>query len=386
MPSTPPKNTLRQGFSTGACVTACIAAAWDSLLSQIASVSDGGQISILFPDGEKRALSLKHRECGFASIIKDGGDDPDCTHGAELYARVRRATPDEASPEDYLLTMENGSIIISAVEGIGLCTRPGLDCEQGRWAINAGPRRMITDNMESRNLASGCFLAEIGVKNGEKLAKKTLNAQLGIIGGISILGTTGIVRPFSHEAYIETIRICMRSTRLMGFDEVVLATGGRTQSAARKHLPDIPETSFVCMGDFIGDSLRAAQEQNMKRVTIACMPGKLCKYAAGFDNTHAHKVDQDMALFLRTLEKFQTPTPDVREAISHCASVRQAMEYVSAPFHLPLYSDLCLQAFRQFSLKASGLEFRLLIYDFDGSLLLESHSTPPLSSLPPCLP
>ncbi|MEG2247360.1 MAG: cobalt-precorrin-5B (C(1))-methyltransferase CbiD [Akkermansia sp.] len=375
--STPsPARHLRQGYSTGACVTACIVAALDTLLSPQVPISIDQGIAILFPDGETRTLPLKHRGRDFASIIKDGGDDPDCTHGAELYARVRRATPEEAKKGDYLLSIKTGLLIISAVEGIGLCTRPGLDCEQGHWAINKGPRRMITDNMALRDLDTGCFLAEIGVKNGEKLAKKTLNAQLGIIGGISILGTTGIVRPFSHEAYIETIRICMRSTRLMGYDEVILATGGRTQSAARKHLPNLPEVSFVCMGDFIGDSLRAAAEQQMKRVTVACMPGKLCKYAAGFENTHAHKVDQDMVLFLHTLVKIQPPTPENREAISLCASVRQALGYVPAPFHLPLYAALCQQAFHQFSSKASGIEFRLLVYDFDGELLLESHSTP----------
>lgn len=383
MSSASPSHPLRQGYSTGACVTACITAAWDSLLSPGAPSEEAKGWEVLFPDGKQRNLTLKNRTTGFASIIKDGGDDPDCTHGAELYARVRPAEQDEAEAEDYLLCIKDAVLILRAIEGIGLCTRPGLDCDRDHWAVNTGPRRMITENLEWRGLASGCFLAEIGVKKGEKLAQKTLNAQLGILGGISILGTTGIVKPFSHEAYIETIRICMRSTRLMGCDEVVLCTGGRTMSSARKRLTDIPETSFVCMGDFVGDSLRAASEQQMKRVTISCMPGKLCKYAAGFDNTHAHKVDQDMALFLNTLEKLHIPVPEDRAAISCCASVRQALEYVPAQYHKPLYAGLCQQAFEQFSLKSPGLEFRLLICNFDGSLLLESVSTTPAR---PCLP
>ena len=378
MSSTPTARTLKQGYSTGACVTACIAAAWDSLKSPNNKEKNR---SLLFPDGKERILPLKERSEGFASIIKDGGDDPDCTHGAEIYARIRPAQAEEANPEDYLLCIGQAKLILRAVEGIGLCTRPGLDCEQGRWAVNIAPRRMMSENLHREGLESGCFLAEIGVKNGEKLAKKTLNAQLGILGGISILGTTGIVRPFSHDAYIETIRICIRSTRLMGFDEVVLCTGGRTQSSARTHLPHIPEVSFVCMGDFVGDSLRTAKAQNMKRVSIACMPGKLCKYAAGFENTHAHKVDQDMLLFLRTLEKFHTSEDSDRDAILSCASVRQALEYVPEHLRITLYGDLCRQAFAQFALKAPGLEFRLLVYNFDGILLLESQST----TTPPCL-
>lgn len=381
------KKTLRKGYSTGACVTTVITAAWVSLQSSGPNAErrtgDNMVWDVLFPDGEKRALPLKQISPGFAALIKDGGDDPDCTHGAEIYARVRPARSEEAGPEDYVICAGGGMMILRAVEGIGLCTRPGLDCERGHWAINIGPRRMIADNLTWRGLDSGCFLAETGVINGEKLAQKTLNAQLGVLGGISILGTTGIVRPFSHEAYIETIRICMRSTRLMGFEEVVLCTGGRTQSAARRHLPDIPEVSFVCMGDFIADSLRAARDQEMKRVTIACMPGKLCKYASGFENTHAHKVDQDLPLFLKTLEKFHTPTEEERTDIASCASVRQALEHVPAEYHLPLFADLCRQAFVQFARRAPQIHFRLLIYYFDGSLLLDEHSTP---SPPPCLP
>lgn len=353
-------------------------AAWSSLLNPNAPENRKTDWEILFPDGKRRMLSLKERSAGFASIIKDGGDDPDCTHGAEIYARIRHAQPHEAAEQDYLLEAGNALILLRAVEGIGLCTRPGLDCDKGRWAINAGPRRMMVDNFMALGLASGCFLAEIGVKNGELLAQKTLNARLGVLGGISILGTTGIVRPFSHEAYLETIRICMRSTRLLGFDDIVLCTGGRTESTARKQLPGIPETSFVCMGDFIGESLRSALEQNMKRVTIACMPGKLCKYAAGFDNTHAHKVDQDMNLFLKTLETIHMPDQTTRQTISRCTSVRQALEQITADCRLPLLAALCRQAFAQFSLKAPGIAFRLLVCDFDGSLLLDisSNSSP----------
>ena len=380
MPSSPTRRHLRQGYSTGACVTAVIMAAWESLCSGLCR--HAAERVILFPDGKHRVLIMKDQNPGFAATIKDGGDDPDCTHLAKIYARVRRGTPDEAGEHDYVLHAGEGMLIHRAVEGIGLCTRPGLDCEQNRWAINIGPRRMIADNLAEASAFSACFIAEIGVKNGEQLATKTLNAQLGILGGISILGTTGIVRPFSHEAYIETIRICMRSARLSGFDEVILCTGGRTQSRAKRHLPGIPDASFVCMGDFIADSLHAAREQGLRRLTIACMPGKLCKYAAGFDNTHAHRVRQDIDLFLDTLEQFHSPTAEDKQAIAACASVRQALEHIPADCRLPLYRRLCTLAFRQFARRAPLLEFRLLICDFDGSLLLDTTSQDSL----PCLP
>lgn len=372
---------LRKGYTTGACVTAAIMAAWRTLHSEVQEKSP--EQTILFPDGQKRELPLKEQSSGFASLIKDGGDDPDCTHGAEIYARIRPAFQEEAGEHDYIIQSGNGLLLLRAIEGIGLCTRPGLDCMPNHWAINQGPRRMIADNLADLQEFSGCYLAEIGVKNGSRLALKTLNSQLGIQGGISILGTTGIVRPFSHEAYIETIRICIRSTRLSGLDEVVLCTGGRTQSTARKYLPSIPGPSFVCMGDFIAESLNSARDQCLPRVTVACMPGKLCKYAAGFDNTHAHRVRQDIDLFLKTLLRFHTASPDEQHAIADCASVRQALEHV--PFHLrlPLLKDLCRQAFDQFARRAPHITFRLLLCDFDGSLLLDTTS---FDFSPPCHP
>lgn len=390
--SASPTNTqkLRQGFSTGACVTAVITAAWAALREQEKRVvfAETKQWEVLFPDGKRREIKLAHTTPGFCSLIKDGGDDPDCTHGAEVHARLRRAEKNEATDRDYLLPIGDGWLILRAVEGIGLCTRPGLDCEQGHWAINPGPRRMISENLLSLGFGKNCFLAEIGIKNGEQLAKKTLNAQLGVLGGLSILGTSGLVRPFSHEAYIQTIRICLRALKLEGEKEVVFCTGGRTQSTARKHLTTLPETAFVCMGDFLGDSLRAARDLSFERVTIACMPGKLCKYAAGFDNTHAHKVDQDIPLFLRVWEELSPVTKAEKDAISACASVRQALEHVSPDLHIPLFRALSERAFAQFrqkttvseehsALPASPLFFRLLVCHFDGTLLLDINSDAP---------
>lgn len=281
--SSPFPQPLRKGFSTGANAAAAITAAWRTLNGENISES----IPLLFPDGETRTLPLAASEPGFSRIIKDGGDDPDCTHGAVMEARVRAAVPEEAAPEDYLLSIHGATLILRSAGGIGLCTLPGLDCEQHKWAINQGPRRMIADNLARSGMREGCWLAEIRVRDGERLAGKTLNPLLGVVGGISILGTSGIVRPYSHEAYIATIRICVRSTRLSGFDKAVFCTGGRTAALAKSLLPGYPSISFICIGDFIAESLQSAGEQGMAEAVVACMPGKLCKYAAGFANTHA---------------------------------------------------------------------------------------------------
>ena len=227
--SSPFPQPLRKGFSTGANAAAAITAAWRTLNGENISES----IPLLFPDGETRTLPLAATEPGFSRIIKDGGDDPDCTHGAVMEARVRAAVPEEAAPEDYLLSIHGATLILRSAGGIGLCTLPGLDCEQHKWAINQGPRRMIADNLARSGMREGCWLAEIRVRDGERLAGKTLNPLLGVVGGISILGTSGIVRPYSHEAYIATIRICVRSTRLSGFDKAVFCTGGRTPNDRR---------------------------------------------------------------------------------------------------------------------------------------------------------
>lgn len=369
----PLRQPLRKGFSTGANAAAAITAAWKMLNGE----NIHGAVPLLFPDGVTRTLPLAACTPGFARIIKDGGDDPDCTHGAVLEARLSAAAPEQAAPEDYLLPVGQALLILRAAGGIGLCTLPGLDCEQHKWAINHGPRRMIADNLARSGMQEGCWLAEISVKDGERLAGKTLNPLLGVVGGISILGTSGIVRPYSHEAYIATIRICVRSTRLSGFNKAAFCTGGRTAALAKSLLPDYPSISFICIGDFIAESLQSAVEQGMAEAVVACMPGKLCKYAAGFANTHAHKVAQDMPLFLRTAERHAPLSKEARRNILACSSVRQALALAPEEAHLSIYRDLAAEAQRQFRRHVPGLPVRFLISGFSGNLLLD---------IPPCLP
>ena len=314
------QKTLRWGYSTGACAAAVATAAWLRLTRPETPLP---AIPMLFLDGRERILPLLEPDEGhMAAIRKDGGDDPDCTHGAILFGNMRRCSASDARKEDYTLSVGGGTVILRGAAGVGLCTRPGLDCEQGKWAINTGPRRMIAENLHHAGLDAGCWLLEIGVENGEELAKHTLNPLLGVVGGISILGTTGLVRPYSHEAYIETVRICVKSHHIAHGTTMVFCTGGRTKSGAERRLPSLPETAFTCIGDFIAESLAAACEYGMREIVVACMAGKLCKYAAGFENTHAHKVSQDMDLLRAEVRKHLPGEEALHDALAHSVSVR----------------------------------------------------------------
>ena len=342
------KTGLREGWSTGACATAACLAAWIGLRDG----SVPSEVRVLFPDGKERGLKLAAERCrvrsgvGEAALVKDGGDDPDCTHGAVIYARLRLCEPGEQRPEDYVLSAGGGVVLLRGIEGIGLCTRPGLDCEPGKWAVNIVPRRMIAENLGRAGLDAGCVLAELGIEDGESLALKTLNPQLGIAGGLSVLGTTGIVRPYSHEAYLSSVRLCVRSHALSGGSAVVFCTGGRTRNGARRALAGLPETAFVSMGDFIAESLSAAAGQGMRNVVVACMPGKLCKYAAGLPNTHAHTAGQDLDLLRR---EARCCLPGCAEsAVADCVSVREALERLPRSQWLPLLRRLAWLALRNF--------------------------------------
>lgn len=376
------KKELRWGYSTGACAAALAVAAWLRHNGK-----ESREITVLFLDGMERVLPLEEPGEGRMAVIrKDGGDDPDCTHQAILFANLYPGHPMECRPEDYQLLVGAGVVILRGAEGVGLCTRPGLDCEQGKWAINTGPRRMIVENLHRLGLNSGCWVLEIGVENGEALARKTLNPRLGIVGGLSLLGTTGLVRPYSHDAYIDTIRICVRSHHLAGGTVIVFCTGGRTRTGAGRRLPELPETAFTCIGDFIAESLATACAFGMREIVVACMPGKLCKYAAGFDNTHAHKVSQDMELFRKTARQTLPDAPALHATLEHSVSIREALLSMPVPMQSPLLHKLACTALEQFSKRCGdAFALKLLIFDFEGRFLFEKCRAPRLEtkSMPP---
>ncbi len=383
------KKDLKWGYSTGACVCALALTAWHyAQFNEFLS-----SVELYFLDAQIKSIPLLKADTTHNTPIfkmkKHGGDDPDCTHNAILYASLEEVFApihSIAKDEDYIISIGNNTIILHAIEGIGLCTRIGLDCEKDKWAINKGPREMLVKNLERQGFGNSnveklakTWLFSIGVEKGEELAKHTLNPILGVINGISILGTTGHVRPYSNAAYIETIRVCVRSQSIVGGTHAVFSTGGRTQKTAIKHYPNLQEQAFVSIADFIAQSIQIANEYNMKEVTIACMGGKLCKYAAALEYTHAHKTKQDMAL-LRSeiklaLEKLKScdNISNIFNEIEQAQSVREALLYLPYDVRFEVLQQLANKALAFFHSLAPTIKFTILLCDFDGTLIFEKH-------------
>jgi cobalt-precorrin-5B (C1)-methyltransferase len=274
------RKRLRSGFTTGTAAAAAARAA----LELIFSGRTPEKVTVALLTGDD--LTIAVHQCrgidahtAVCSVIKDAGDDPDITHGAEICARVK-----------WRKNHGNPEVIVRGGQGVGMVTKPGLEVPPGRHAINPGPlemiRRAALDAMAEHG-RRGTAEAEISVPRGRKLARKTLNARLGIVGGISILGTTGIVRPMSHEAYTATIRSALSVARAAGLHRVVLTTGRRSERFARSRWPQLPEQAFVQIGDYFAQSMEMAATQGFAEVMLAVFFGKAVKMANGIAHTHA---------------------------------------------------------------------------------------------------
>jgi cobalt-precorrin-5B (C1)-methyltransferase len=274
---------LRTGWTTGTCASAAAKAAVTALRDQAGQAC----VEVALPGG--RRVRFPVESCAYdprqatAVVVKDAGDDPDVTHGAHLTARVRwRAEPG--------VGLEGG-------EGVGVVTRPGLGIEVGEPAITATPRAMIAAAVgEAVDLTATGVQVVISVPGGERMARKTTNARLGILGGISILGTTGIVRPFSTASWRASVEQAVSVMAAQGERTAVLCTGGRTERGAMALLPDLPEVCFVEVGDFTGAALRRALAAGLTRVIFVGMAGKLAKLAAGVLMTHYTRSKVDLGL------------------------------------------------------------------------------------------
>lgn len=271
-----PEGPLRRGWTTGACATAATKAAFTALVS--GEFPD--PVEITLPKGERPAFALALRRAGkgwaLAGIVKDAGDDPDVTHLATIQSKVK-ALP------------RGSGIHFKAGPGVGTVTRPGLPVEVGEPAINPVPRRMMAEVIEEVAVTHGAepdVEIEISVPGGAELAKQTWNPRLGIEGGISILGTTGIVHPFSCSAWIASIHRGIDVIRAAGLDHAAACTGSTTEGAVqqRYHLPEI---AFIDMGDFAGATLKYLRHHPVQRLTLAGGFGKFCKLAEGFLDLHS---------------------------------------------------------------------------------------------------
>ena len=332
----------RTGFSTGANSAAAAAAATLGLVH--GRVPDF--VDCVLPNTQRVRFTITGgwtdgRRAGAVSI-KDAGDDPDATNGAHLTAEVER------------LPGAAGRIELRGGPGVGVVTKPGLGLEVGGPAINPVPRRNIRDNVEAAGqpiLAAGDGLAvTISVPGGDEMARKTLNARLGILGGISILGTTGIVRPYSTAAFRASVVQAVDVAANQGQRSVVFTTGGRTEKCAMRCFPELDEACFVQMGDFVKAAFQTAVKQDMRHIIVGAMVGKLTKIAQGLSVTHAWREEVDRALIAEAAAEVGAP-PDLVEEIRAAETARFAAERLAeldlaVAFHRAL-AERAIRSLRQ---------------------------------------
>ncbi len=278
-----PEGSLRRGWTTGACATAAASAAYRALLS--GEFPD--PVVIALPKGQRPAFALAREELGKdfarAAVIKDAGDDPDVTHGALVVATLRR-------------TRRDGGVTFKAGQGVGTVTLPGLPVLPGQPAINPGPRAMMCTAVAEIAAAhgdSGDVEIEISVPGGEAMAEKTWNPRLGIMGGLSILGTTGVVIPYSCSAWIHSIHSGIDVARANGFAHVAGCTGSTSERAVQAHY-GLPDAAMLDMGDFAGGLLKYLRRHPVPRLTLGGGFAKLTKLAAGHLDLHSGRSQVDM--------------------------------------------------------------------------------------------
>ncbi len=277
---------LHSGLTTGTCATAAAVAATRQLLTG----ETPAEVPVVLPDGETIMVAVRYQREGCAYCIKEAGDDPDVTNGIEVRAEIR-PTPGPSLNGGEWLVIEGG-------EGVGRFTLPGFDFPPGSPAINKGPREMIRNNLERliTPLPTGRgrgWVCTISVPQGAEIARRTFNPRLGIEGGISIIGVSGIVKPFSEEAFIDSIRKCMTVAKASGTERVVINSGGKSERFVKALYPTLPTQAFVEYGNFIGATLTIAHELGIRQLTLGVMLGKAVKLAAGHLDTHSRKATMD---------------------------------------------------------------------------------------------
>lgn len=347
-----PDGPLRTGFTTGACATAATKAAFLRLLT--GRWSD--PVEITLPRGQTPSFALERNEqagnWAAATIVKDAGDDPDVTHLAHITARVAHAAP-------------GSGVTFRAGSGVGVVTKPGLPIPPGEAAINPVPRQMmkgVIHELASAHDAPPDVTIEISVKDGEALAAKTWNPRLGVAGGISILGTTGIVRPFSCAAWIASIHRGVDVARAMGQTHVAGATGATSEKVAQ-NLFDLPDYAMLDMGDFAGGMLKYIAKNPIPRVTIAGGFGKLTKLAQGALDLHSGRSQVDFS----ALAALPSVPDGRRRLVAEANTAKQALELVGQPLAQEI-ADLAQRA-AQAAIRCDVVKIDTLIIDRAGNII-----------------
>ncbi len=340
---------LRSGWTTGSCAAAAAKAAAIGLVTGTVP----GHVEIGLPAGRRVTFAVEVEAPGRCVVVKDAGDDPDCTHGARITAEVAGAT---------------GTAELRAGPGVGIVTLPGLGLPVGAPAINPVPRRMILTSLAE--VTGEPLEVTFSVPGGDAMAAETTNSRLGIVGGISLLGTTGIVRPFSTAAYRASVVQQVDVAAAQGKDTMVLATGHRSEAAARRLHPGLDPVCFVEVGDFTGIALRRAAARGMTAVSFVGMAGKIAKLARGVMMTHFHRSEVDGELLAAVAERVGAP-PAVRTAATATATARHFFEVCAAEGCLGPLTELCRLA-RAACLAHVGhaLDVEVVMVDFEGAMVV----------------
>lgn len=323
------KKKLREGYTTGSCATAATKAALTALITGETQIES----TIFLPVGRFATFDIEHcyltRKSAKAGVVKDAGDDPDATHQALI--------------ESEVIWNYSKEITIDGGIGVGRVTKPGLPVPVGEAAINPVPRKMIYETakevLEKYGMKNGVHIV-ISVPEGEKIAKKTLNGRLGILGGISILGTRGIVVPFSTAAYKASIVQAISVARAGGCDHVVITTGGRSEKYGMKEFPDLPEEAFIEMGDFVGFTLIQCKRQGIKRVSMVGMMGKFSKVAQGIMMVHSKSAPVDFQFLSEIGREVGVSEPLLNEILG-ANTASQVGDLMVEHNHLAYFEKLC---------------------------------------------
>ena len=287
---------LHSGLTTGTCATAAAIAA----TMKLTKGETPAEVPVLLPNGETIPVAVVYSN-DYAYCIKEAGDDPDVTDGIEVRAYVEPSNHFE----------------IVGGEGVGRFTLPGFDYPPGEVAINKGPREMMRKNIQEN------VKIIISVPDGAEIAKKTFNPRLGIEGGISIIGVSGIVKPFSEEAFIDSIHKCMEVAKASGAERVVINSGAKSERFVRTMYPELPRQAFVEYGNYIGETLKIANELGIKHVTLGVMLGKAVKLAAGHLDTHSRKTTMDIGFIQQMLQE-----SDITVDISNITLARELWDII----------------------------------------------------------
>ncbi len=356
---------LRSGYTTGACAAAAAKAAMLAFLG-----SEGlTNVEIPFPDGKRVRFDLVQcqvKEGKFriakASVIKDAGDDPDVTNGAVVEASITKRFNCEKEKR----------ILIFGGKGVGTVTKPGLAVSVGEPAINPVPRKMIIEAVgEAIAECSGGleerYQVTISMPDGEALAEKTLNKRLGIVGGLSILGTTGIVRPISSEAWTATITASMKVASRNGVNEIVLSTGRTSERAIQKYMT-FPDEALVMMGDYLKFSLEKAGNYPFSRIHLAGMWAKILKAAMEIPQTHVRNgaLEAGQALsFIRTLDGGEAVASSLLEA----NTAREIFSRLLVSGNMGLIAGVCQKA-KDYCQNVSSLPVSVHLVDVSGRIIV----------------